>query len=142
LRADRSAIRARARTRFETWPIFAAHLEDLQKKESAVSMFEEAAEAVIAGDIPALERLLHEQPTLIRARSTREHRATLLHYAAANGVENYRQKTPQNAVAVAKALLAAGVEVDAEADMYGEVAQHSASSRPAFTPSAQACRTP
>jgi ankyrin repeat protein len=104
---------------FETWPIFVAHLEDLQKKESPVSMFEAAAEAVIAGDIPALERFLHEQPTLIRARSTREHRATLLHYAAANGVENYRQKTPHNAVAVAKALLAAGAEVDAEADMYG-----------------------
>ena len=104
---------------FETWPIFAAHLEDLQKKESPVSMFEAAAEAVVAGDIPALERLLHEQPALIRARSTREHRAMLLHYAAANGVENYRQKTPHNAVAVTKALLAAGAEVDAEADMYG-----------------------
>ena len=36
---------------FETWPIFAAHLEDLQKKESPVSMFEAAAEAVVAGDI-------------------------------------------------------------------------------------------
>jgi len=104
---------------FETWPIFAAHLEDLQKKESPVSMFEAAAEAVVAGDIPALERLLHEQPALIRARSTREHRAMLLHYAAANGVENYRQKTPHNAVAVTKALLVAGAEVDAEADMYG-----------------------
>ena len=104
---------------FETWPIFAAHLEDLQKKESPVSMFEAAAEAIVAGDIPALERLLHEQPALIRARSTREHRAMLLHYAAANGVENYRQKTPHNAVAVTKALLAAGAEVDAEADMYG-----------------------
>jgi len=104
---------------FESWPIFAAHLEDLQKKESPASMFEAAAEAVVAGDIAALERLLHEQPALIRARSTREHRAMLLHYAAANGVENYRQKTPHNAVAVTKALLAAGAEVDADADMYG-----------------------
>ena len=82
-------------------------------------MFEAAAEAIVAGDIPALERLLHEQPALIRARSTRVHRAMLLHYTAANGVENYRQKTPHNAVAVATALLAAGAEVDAEAEMYG-----------------------
>ena len=104
---------------FETWSIFAKHLDDLQKKESPVSMFEATAEAIVAGDIPALERLLHEQPALIRARSTREHRAMLLHYAAANGVENYRQKTPHNAVAVTEALLAAGAEVDAEADMYG-----------------------
>ena len=61
-----------------------------------------------------------------RARSTRVthfdppvHRATLLHYVAANGVEGYRQKTPGNAVAIATTLLKAGAEVDALADMYG-----------------------
>ena len=47
------------------------------------------------------------------------HRATLLHYVAANGVEGYRQRTPANAVDVAKMLLHAGAEVDALADMYG-----------------------
>ena len=47
------------------------------------------------------------------------HRATLLHYLAANGVECYRQKTPINAVAIATALLQAGASVDALADMYG-----------------------
>jgi ankyrin repeat protein len=47
------------------------------------------------------------------------HRATLLHYVAANGVEGYRQKTPANAVDIAKMLLQAGAEVDALADMYG-----------------------
>jgi ankyrin repeat protein len=104
---------------FGGWPAFASHLRDLGHVESPVSKFEAAAEAVIAGDIPALERILHEQPALIRARSARVHRATLLHYAAANGVENYRQKTPHNAVAVTRALLAAGADVDAEAEMYG-----------------------
>src|SRR5262249_33670695 len=48
-----------------------------------------------------------------------QHRATLLHYVAANGVEGYRQVTPPNAVEVAKTLLDAGAEVDALADMYG-----------------------
>ena len=43
----------------------------------------------------------------------------LLHYVGANGVENFRQKTPRNAVEVAEVLLAAGAEVDAMADMYG-----------------------
>src|SRR5215471_4845589 len=75
---------------FDGWPAFAAHLRELERSESAVSKFEAAAEVVIAGDIPELERILHEQPALIHARSTRVHRATLLHYAAANGVENYR----------------------------------------------------
>ena len=104
---------------FDSWPAFAAHLDELGRAESSVSRFEAAAEAVIAGDLQTLERLLHEQPELIRARSTRVHHSTLLHYAAANGVENYRQKTPPNAVDVANILLSAGAEVDAEADMYG-----------------------
>jgi ankyrin repeat protein len=41
-----------------------------------------------------------------------------LHYIAANGVEGYRQKTPPNALEVAKLLLQAGAEPDALADMY------------------------
>ena len=83
------------------------------------SSFEAAADAIVSGAVAALERLLHDDPELVRARSTREHRATLLHYVSANGVENYRQKTPANAVEVAKLLLDAGAEVDAAADMYG-----------------------
>jgi len=50
---------------------------------------------------------------LIRARSLREHRCTLLHYAAANGVEAERQRTPPNAPAVAQLLLARGADPDA-----------------------------
>jgi Ankyrin repeats (3 copies) len=104
---------------FESWPKMAKHLETLARANSPVSAFETAADAIISGDLGALERLLREQPDLIRARSTREHRATLLHYVSANGVEGYRQKTPKNVVAVARLLLRAGAEVDAEADVYG-----------------------
>jgi hypothetical protein len=97
----------------------AKHVETLARANSAVSAFEAAADAIVSGDLVTLERLLREQPDLIRARSTREHRATLLHYVSANGVEGYRQKTPKNAVAVARLLLRAGAEVDAAADVYG-----------------------
>ena len=65
-----------------------------------------------------MRRLLAEDPGLVRARSTRRHHATLLHYIGANGVEGVRQKTPANALAVARLLLDAGAEVDALADMY------------------------
>jgi ankyrin repeat protein len=58
-------------------------------------------------------------PELVRARSSREHYCTLLHYVAANGVENWRQRTPRNIVEVAEALLDNGAEVDAVAQMYG-----------------------
>jgi len=98
----------------ESWPKFVSYMEDLARKDSPVSIFESAADAVVSGDMDALARLLREDPALIRARSPREHQSTLLHYVAANGVEDFRQKTPKNAVTVARMLLDAGAEVDAE----------------------------
>lgn len=80
--------------------------------------FETAADAVIEGRVTELQRLLRDQPALATARSHREHHATLLHYVAANGVEQYRQKSPPNAVEIANTLLEAGAEVDALADTY------------------------
>jgi ankyrin repeat protein len=94
--------------------------------DGPVFEFEAAVEAVVSGDRRALEDALGRSPALIRARSSRicnaeppVHRATLLHYIAANGVERHRQKTPPNAVDVARLLLAAGAAADALADMYG-----------------------
>jgi hypothetical protein len=85
---------------------------------SAKDRFETAADAVIEGRLAALQALLRDQPSLATARSRREHHATLLHYVAANGVEQYRQQSPANAVAIATTLLEAGAEVDALADTY------------------------
>jgi ankyrin repeat protein len=85
---------------------------------SPVSKFEEAVDAVVSGDLPGLRTLLSEAPDLVRARSTREHHSTLLHYVSANGVEDLRQKTPQNIVEIAKLLLEAGADVNAESDAY------------------------
>jgi ankyrin repeat protein len=81
--------------------------------------FEAAVDAVVNGDIAALERMLRADPDLVRARSSREHHATLLHYVGANGVEDERQRTPKNAVEVARVLLDAGADIHAMADMYG-----------------------
>ncbi len=104
---------------FASWPKFARHLEALGRAHSPVSQFEAAVDAIVGGDRAALEKLLSENPGLARARSTREHRSTLLHYVSANGVEDFRQKTPKNIVAIAKLLLAAGADVNAESDAYG-----------------------
>ncbi len=116
--ADAQLVIAREH-RFESWPKFAKHLEGLARESSPVSKFESAADAIVTGDVATLVRLLRENPDLIRHRSARVHRATLLHYVGANGFENYRQKTPKNAVEVVKILLKAGAEVDALADTYG-----------------------
>jgi hypothetical protein len=116
--ADAQFVIARAHG-FENWPAFAAQITAQTRRNSPESQFESAVDAIFGGDAPALERLLRENPELIRARSTREHRAGLLHYVAANGVEGYRQKTPKNIVRIAGMLLNAGAEVDAEANVYG-----------------------
>lgn len=83
------------------------------------SQFERAADAVVQGDLPLLSQLLRETPALVTARSTRNHRATLLHYVSANGVEDVRQRTPANIVSVAECLLDAGADVNATCDVYG-----------------------
>ncbi len=110
---------------FEDWHALAGHLDAILAG-GAVFRFESAIEAVIDGDLPALQALLAADPELVRARSTRVthfdppvHRATLLHYLAANGVENYRQRSSANAVEVARLLLDAGAEPDSLADLYG-----------------------
>ncbi len=75
--------------------------------------FEMAADAVVDGNVEQLRTLLAGYPELVRARSSRPHRCTLLHYLGANGVENERQKTPANAVEVIECLLQAGCDPDA-----------------------------
>jgi ankyrin repeat protein len=103
---------------FESWPQFAKQIEALNRKGSSTGRFEAAVDAIVSGRAAALAKVLHKYPELIRARSTREHRATLLHYVGANAVEGYRQKSPRNAVQIARILLDAGAEVDADLD-YG-----------------------
>lgn len=106
---------------FESWPRLTKHIESLSRADSASEIvhFERAVDAIVTGDASTLARLLRDHPSLIRAHSTRRHHAMLLHYVAANGVENYRQKTPNNIVAIAKLLLASGADVNATAGLYG-----------------------
>ncbi|MFN7996135.1 MAG: ankyrin repeat domain-containing protein [Bryobacteraceae bacterium] len=104
---------------FTSWPKFAKHLEALTSHESPVSRFESAVDAIVSGHLEALKGLLREDPDLVRARSTREHHSTLLHYVSANGVEDFRQKTPKNIVEIATLLLDSGADVNAESDAYG-----------------------
>jgi ankyrin repeat protein len=113
--ADAQFLIARAHG-FASWGEFARHVERVR---AGGDPFEAAADAVVTGDLDTLESLLRAHGGLTAARSARVHRATLLHSIAANGVEDFRQRTPPNAVAVARALLEAGAAVDALADTYG-----------------------
>ena len=104
---------------FASWPKLVHHIDALAGADPRRSAFERAADAIVNGDLARLVALLAEHPGLVRERSSRDHNSTLLHYTSANGVESYRQKTPPNVVAIARTLLDAGAEVDAEADVYG-----------------------
>jgi hypothetical protein len=104
---------------FASWAKFSTHVAALSRTESPVSIFEAAADAIISGDVPKLRKLLRENPAIASARSTREHRSTLLHYVSANGVEDFRQKTPKNIVEIATISLDAGFDVNAESEAYG-----------------------
>lgn len=104
---------------FESWPRFVEHIQELTRAESGASHFELAADAIVHGDAVGLKALLQKEPGLARARSTREHNAPLIHYVAANGVEDWRQKTPKNIVEITHVLLGHGAEVDAVSLAYG-----------------------
>jgi ankyrin repeat protein len=110
---------------FQDWQRLEEYAASVQQP-GPIAQFERAVEAVIGGDIATLKTLLAEDPELVRARSTRVnnfdppmHRSTLLHYLAANGVEGYRQRSPQNAAEVAKVLLEAGADPNALSWAYG-----------------------
>jgi ankyrin repeat protein len=104
---------------FTDWDRFIAHIDALTRRDSPVSIFEAAVDAIVAGDAATLGSLLRDHPELATARSTREHESTLLHYISANGVEDFRQKTPPNIVEITRMLLAAGADVNATSRAYG-----------------------
>jgi hypothetical protein len=103
---------------FADWPTYERFTEARRDRGSETARFEAAVEAVVDGDAQTLNRLLREDRELVRARSPREHHSMLLHYVGANGVEEFRQKTPANAVEIATILLDAGADVHAMADLY------------------------
>jgi ankyrin repeat protein len=100
------------------WAGFASLVEGLTQPDSPVFRFEAAVDAIVTGDQATLQQLLQQNPELAQARSPRAHRSTLLHYVSANGVEDFRQKTPPNIVAITQLLLNAGAAVNAESEAY------------------------
>lgn len=114
--ADAQQVVARE-SGIDDWPALVKFAAEVSRA-GPIERFEAAVETVVSGDFDGLKSLLRADPELIRARSSRRHRATLLFYIAANGVEGGRQKTPANAVAIAQTLLDAGADVNALADMY------------------------
>ena len=70
--AEAQYLIARAHS-FASWRDFAEHVERLSRSGAEADPFESAADAVVTGDLPALESLLSNNPGLIHTRSARVH---------------------------------------------------------------------
>ena len=110
--ADAQALVAHAHS-FVSWDAFARFVNEETRQTPEGAEFEVAADAVVDGNLARLQSLLRANPGLALARSARIHTATLLYYLAANGIEDFRQRSPADAPEIARLLLDAGAEVDA-----------------------------
>jgi len=81
--------------------------------------FENCVDSMLNGDIEYVASAIAASPSLVTQRSQYGHKATLLHYIGANGVESYRQYTPFNAAAITQLLIDHGADPDADANIYG-----------------------
>lgn len=85
---------------------------------SGPSSFSEAVLAIVDGEEAKLRELLEARPELVHERANDPHRATLLHFLGANGIEP--QRSPANAVRIARILLDAGADPNPTASVYGQ----------------------
>lgn len=107
---------------FDSWPKLNEYVRLLQTDPNgAAASFEDAVRAVIRGDEVGLRALLKAYPEIAIMRSKRRHGCVLLHYLAANGVENENQIVAPNAPEIGRLLFDAGASsvADATTDIYG-----------------------
>ncbi|APZ96611.1 ankyrin repeat domain-containing protein [Fuerstiella marisgermanici] len=107
---------------FESWPKLKEYIRLLEVEPGGpAAAFEDAVRATIRGDAELLRELLGAHPEIATMRSTRQHKCVLLHYIAANGVENEHQIVPSNAPEITRLLFDAGAAqvVDATTEIYG-----------------------
>ena len=81
--------------------------------------FEEAVNNLLLGRYRKLKQQVEESPGLTTQRSQYGHSATLLHYAASNGVELWRQHVPLNLPQMTRYLLDNGADPHAKMKVYG-----------------------
>ena len=83
------------------------------------NIFENAVNLMLEGNLIALKNLIEENPNLLTLKSKYGHEATLLNYAASNGVEFWRQQVPMNLPEIVSYLIEVGVDKSATMKVYG-----------------------
>lgn len=80
--------------------------------------FEHLINAMLEGRIDEVIELVSVNPKLVEERSPFYHRANILHYASANGVEIHRQIVPQNIAEIVNILVTKNADKHALANFY------------------------
>lgn len=81
--------------------------------------FEQTINAMLEGDLAEVKKRISANASLVNCKSPYGHKATLLHYAASNGVELWRQKVPLNLPEIVGYLIAQGANKRAKMKVYG-----------------------
>ena len=81
--------------------------------------FEQAIDFMLHGDLENLKKLIHKEPKILNMTSPFGHKASLIHYLAANGIETWRQIVPKNAPDMLRLLLDSGADPDTENSIFG-----------------------
>ena len=98
---------------FKSWP-------DLMELDPEYDpRFEFAVFLLLEGALSELKDHISNYPELLAARSSYGHQAMLLHYAANNGVEIFRQVVPINLPDITKFLINSGADKKATMSVYG-----------------------
>ncbi|WP_273568269.1 hypothetical protein [Maribacter halichondriae] len=81
--------------------------------------FEYTVNDMLAGNMEIVKNRISKNKGLVNKKSYYGHRATLLHYAASNGVELWRQKVPLNLPEIVAYLIEMGINKKAKMKVYG-----------------------
>ncbi len=81
--------------------------------------FEYTINDMLAGNLEMVKNRISKNKGLVNKKSYYGHRATLLHYAASNGVELWRQKVPLNLPEIVGYLIEQGINKKAKMKVYG-----------------------
>lgn len=82
------------------------------------AQFEQCVNLLLAGEMELLENETDKNPALLSMHSAYGHRAGLIHYIAANGVELWRQVVPENLVEITQMLLRQGADAEQTHNIY------------------------
>jgi hypothetical protein len=94
--------------------------EKVIEMESKIdSIFEQAIDTMMDGKYDEFKVVLDQHPHLVHTQFAFGHRASLIHYIAANGVDTHRQIAPYNGKDLLALLLEKGASINATHNIYG-----------------------